>query len=109
MTYVKINNTLYPAAISGKLSDHSWDDRAVKTIRLAMDVNTASSLFVDDVHWSIVEDYIDDEEHVQQIEYDNSEYCIAGDITDHRNGAISVKMGKATDKEIIDIMMGGAV
>lgn len=109
MTYVKINNTLYPAAINGKLSDHSWDDRDVKTIRLAMDVNTASSLFVDDVHWSIVDEYLDENAQTQSVEYDNSEYCVAGDIIDHRNGMISVKMGRATEKEIIDILMGGAV
>lgn len=109
MTYIKINDTLYPAAITGRLSDPNWGGRSSKTIRLEMAASTATELFINDVHWSIVEDYIDAEEHVQQIEYDNSEYCIAGDITDHRNGAVSVKMGKATDKEIIDIMMGGAV
>lgn len=106
MTYIKINDTLYPAAITGRLSDPNWGGRSSKTIRLEMAASTAVELFVNDVHWSIVEDYIDDQEQTQQIEYDNSEYCIAGDITDHRNGAVSVKMGKATDAELLAIIMG---
>ncbi len=107
MTYVKINNTLYPASISGRINDHDWGGRSSKTIHLTMGATTAAELFINDVHWSIVDEYIDDQEQTQQIEYDNSEYCIAGDITDHRDGTVSVKMGKATDRELIEIMTGG--
>lgn len=32
-------------------------------------------------------------------EYDNSEYSLAGDITDHRDGTVSIKMGKPTEAE----------
>lgn len=32
-------------------------------------------------------------------EYDHSDFCFAGDITDHRDGTLSVKMGKKTDLE----------
>ena len=34
-------------------------------------------------------------------EYDNSEYSLAGDITDHRNGTVSIKMGKPTETETL--------
>ena len=62
MTYIKINDTLYPAAITGRLSDPNWGGRSSKTIRLEMAASTATELFINDVHWSIVEDYIDAEE-----------------------------------------------
>lgn len=107
MTYIKINDTLYPASISGRINDHDWGGRSSKTIYLTMSAIDAVSLFIDDVHWSIIDEYIDDQEQTQQIEYDNSEYCLAGDITDHRDGTVSVKMGKTTDRELIEIMTGG--
>ena len=36
--------------------------------------------------------------------YDNSEYSIAGDIVDHRNGSITVKMGKITAEEMLAML-----
>lgn len=32
-------------------------------------------------------------------EWDNSDYCVAGPITDHRDGTLTVKMGKYTQLE----------
>lgn len=129
MTYIKINNTLYPATISGRVQDKDWDNRASKAITLTMDYATASALFVDGVTWSIVQEqavpvYETNEngevvldEHAQPIpigtekqveEYDNSEYCLAGDITDHRDGRITVKMGALTEVEqAYELMLGG--
>ena len=99
MAEVKINDTLYPAVIAGKMQDASWDNRSTKTITLEMDYATANELFVDGVEWSIVDD--------ENTEYDNSEYSLAGDITDHRDGTMSVKMGKMTDlEEVLEAMYG---
>lgn len=99
MAEVKINDTLYPAVIAGKMQDASWDNRSTKTITLEMDYATANELFVDGVEWSIVDD--------ENTEYDNSDYCLAGDITDHRDGTLSVKMGKMTDlEEVLEAMYG---
>ena len=99
MAEVKINDTLYPAVIAGKMQDASWDNRSTKTITLEMDYATAVELFVDGVEWSIVDD--------ENTEYDNSEYSLAGDITDHRDGTLSVKMGKMTDlEEVLEAMYG---
>ena len=106
MIYVKINNTLFPASISGRMNDHDWGGRSSKTIRLTMSAANAASLFINDVQWSIVEEIPEAIEEPLR-EYDNSEYCVAGDITDHRDGTVSVKMGKATDRELIEIMTGG--
>lgn len=107
MTYVKINNTLYPATISGRVSDTAWDNRASKSITLEMDCATAINLFVNGLAWSIVEKY-EVEGEMHENEYDNSEYNLAGDITDHRDGTITAKMGKLTPlEEAYKMMFGG--
>lgn len=107
--YIKVNNTEYPAMVDGNRTDRSWDDRDVKTITLTMTHDQVAALLPDNTPWSIVQretvDVLDEqgqptgetEERVQ--EYDNSEYSLAGDITDHRNGTVSIKMGKPTEAE----------
>lgn len=117
MTFVKINNKLYPATVSGKVADKDWDNRESKSITLEMDYATAIGLFVDGLKWSIVEQNevpVFDENgvqtgtEVQENEFNNSEYNLAGDITDHRDGTITAKMGKLTDlEEAYEIMLGG--
>lgn len=121
MTFVKINETLYHATVSGRVHDNDWDNRASKSITLEMDYETAIGLFVDGLEWSIVQQeevpiYEEDENgesiqtdvEIQETEFDNSEYNIAGDLTDHRDGRITVKMGKLTElEEAYEIMLGG--
>ena len=107
MVFVKINNTLYPAIVSGKITDTNWDNRKSKSIKVEMDYETASGLFVDGLVWSIVaQNEVDGEIH--ETEYDNSEYNLAGDVTDHRDGTITAKMGCLTElEEAYEIMLGG--
>lgn len=117
MTYIKINETLYPATVSGRTADKDWDGRASKAITLAMDYATAIGLFVDGLNWSIVQQeevptFDENGEQtgteIRETEWDNSEYNLAGDITDHRDGTITVKMGKLTDlEEAYEMMFGG--
>ena len=107
--YIKVNNTEYPATVSGDRADRTWDGRDTKTIRLTMSHDEVAALLPDNTPWSIVQrDMVDvldkqgkptgeTEERVQ--EYDNSEYSLAGDITDHRDGTVSIKMGKPTETE----------
>ena len=102
MIYLRIGQVLYPASFSGKVNDMEWDNRMSKAITLTMTPAAAAELFIDGLEWSIV----DGEE-----EFDNTEYSIAGDITDHRDGTVTVKMGKPTALEeaqlINDILTGG--
>lgn len=126
MTYIKINDTLYPATISGRVSDNEWDKRESKSITLEMDYETAKSLFVDGAAWSIVQqnevpvfeqnengELVLDENgnpiqigtEIKETEWDNSEYDVAGSITDHRNGTITAKMGKITAEEALAELM----
>lgn len=154
-TFVKVNNVLYPASITGRMHDSEWDNRPSKDIKVEMNYEQAKTIFVDDVVWSIVQEREETyEEVIEEIvesseeemidpevtpedmengesaelvesaeskepqiiyttvtktrivtdEYDNSEYSIAGDITDHRNGYVSVKMGQPTAEEILAIL-----
>lgn len=111
MTFVKINETLYPATVSGKVADKDWDNRNSKAITLEMDYATAIALFVDGLAWSIVHrEEVETENGVetQETEFDNSAYNLAGDLTDHRDGTITVKVGMLTDlEEAYEIMLGG--
>ena len=96
MTYIEINGTLHEAYIHGYTRDKDWDDRESKAITLAMTYADAMNLFVDGLEWSIV--YTEGE--TNEI-YDNSDFSIAGSVTDNRNGTVTVKMGKPTEVERI--------
>lgn len=103
--YIKINETLYPCAIKGTHVDHTWGNRNSQAITLEMDGATAASLFVDNVEWSVVHgEPMTDPETLETIpapEIDMSDFCVAGPITDNRDGTVTVKMGKKTDGEML--------
>ena len=123
-TYVEIGGNRYPAMITGKISDNNWDNRASKAITVEMNYEDAVKIFVDDVQWSIVQEHEElVEKHNEEgnivvdengdtvfvsttvaDSYDNSEYSIAGDIIDHRDGYVTVKMGKPTAEELLAIL-----
>ena len=121
-TYVKIHGNQYPASITGRMCDKDWNERASKAIRLEMSYADACAIFVDDISWSILQDIEIQEPQENEVmneetgeieivttmvpvvkmeEYDNSEYSIAGDIIDHRDGTVTVKMGKLTAEELL--------
>ena len=112
-TYVVINDKQYPAIITGRLNDKEWNNRESKAIEVEMSYKEVVDLFVDDMIWSIAQDIeieqeVEDESGnlittivTEQEMYDNSEYSIAGDIIDHRNGKVTVKMGKPTSDELL--------
>jgi len=107
--YIKLNNTEYPAEINGNPKDRSWGERDTKTITLTMTTTEVAALLPDNTPWSIVlretlnkldndgQPTGETEEVVN--EWDNSEYSLSGAITDHRDGTVSIKMGKPTETE----------
>ena len=109
--YIKVNNTEYPATVKGERTDRSWDNRDTKTIYLTMTHDEAATLLPSGTPWSIVQrdtqDVLDEQgqstgETKEVVnEYDNSEYSIAGEITDYRDGTVSIKMGKPTETETL--------
>lgn len=119
MTYIKVNNTLYPATIDGRIGDYEWDRRDTKSITLSMTYAEVLALLPDNTPWAIVQ-----KDTVQKIgedgqpmvdtsgnpvteevttEFDNSEYSISGVIRDNRDGTVTIKMGKPTEIEIVTI------
>ena len=109
MVYIKVNNTLYPAVINGKIVDYAWDKRDTKSITLNMTYADVLALLPDNTPWSIVQDVtemVEDDngdivEVMKQDEYDNSEYSMSGVITDNRDGTVTIKMGKPTEMETV--------
>ena len=117
MTYIKVNNTLYPATIDGRIADYEWDRRDTKSITLSMTYAEVLALLPDNTAWAIVQ-----KDTVQKInddgqpmvddngdpiteevttEFDNSEYSMSGVIRDNRDGTVTIKMGKPTEIENI--------
>lgn len=107
--YVKVNNTEYPATVNGNLVDRNWNGRDTKTIYLTMSHDAVAALLPDNTPWSIVQretqDVLDEQGNptgeTEEVvnEWDNSMYSLSGAITDHRNGTVSIKMGKPTETE----------
>ena len=97
MEYLKVNGTEYPAHFCGKQIDRDWDGRASKTVTLAMPYAQAVQLFVDGLRWDIVRREAGADDAAQ--EQDCSGYCVAGPITDNRDGTLSIKMGSYTQLE----------
>ena len=117
MTYIKVNNTLYPAKVDGRIADYEWDRRDTKSITFSMAYAEVLALLPDNTAWSIVQ-----KDTVQKIgedgqpmvdgsgnpiteevtnEYDNSEYSMSGVIRDNRDGTCTIKMGKPTEIETV--------
>ena len=107
--YVKVNGAEYPATVNGNLADRNWDRRDTKTIYLTMTHDEAAALLPSGTPWSIVQretvDKLDNDGNptgeTKEVvnEWDNSEYSLSGAITDHRDGTVSIKMGKPTETE----------
>ena len=107
--FIKVNGQEYPATLIYNYKDRNWDMRETQTIYLTMSHDAAAALLPGNTQWSIVQrDMVDvlDEQgqptgETKEVvnEYDNSEYSLAGDITDHRDGTVSIKMGKPTEME----------
>ena len=109
--YIKVNNTEYPATVNGVYNDRTWDGRDTKTITRPMTHADGAARLPDNTPWSIVQretvNVLDEQgqptgETKEVVnEYDNSEYSLSGDITDHRDGTVSIKMGKPTEIEML--------
>lgn len=109
MAKIKVGQDEYDAlSINGKMNDKEWDGRQTKTFRLTMTHDDALEVFGDGCAWSIVDESTDERGDPVEVEFDNSDFSLAGDVTDHRDGTVSITMGKETDlEEILEILYGG--
>lgn len=101
MTYLKINDTLYPATFRERIQDNDWQNRRSMFITVGMGYEQAAQTFVNGLQWSVV-NQTEDETQTR----DCSEFEVAGSITDNRNGTVTVKMGVLLDSEALSIILG---
>lgn len=109
---ILINGTEYPAEkIDATNKNSRWDGRDTAAITLPMTHAQASGLFVDGLAWSIVQRNVwpvynnqgqpTGETKTETQTFDNSDYSVAGSITDNRNGTVTCMMGKPTETETL--------
>ena len=108
MIYIKIEETMKEATVNGYRRDPKWDYRDVEEITITATAEEAKALFPDGAEWELVqtfEPYVDGEtgETVQPepIIHSHSEFCVSGAVIDHRNGKVTIRMGKITDAEAL--------
>ena len=107
--FIKVNGQEYPATLIYNYKDRNWDMRETQTVHLTMPYAQAAALLPSGTPWSNVfretKDKVDNDGNptgqTEEVvtEEDMSEYSLAGEITDHRDGTVSVKMGKPTEVE----------
>lgn len=108
MIYLKVAEVLYPATFNGCINDCDWDNRESKSITLTMSHADVEKLLPDNTSWFIVQKTTSQEGNEQTMEWDNSDYSLSGEITDHRDGTVTIKMGKPTDLEdAYEMLLGG--
>lgn len=107
--FIKVNGVEYPATLIYNYKDRNWDMRETQTVHLTMPYAQAVALLPSGTPWSNVfretKDVLDADRNptveTEEVvtEEDMSTYSLAGDITDHRDGTVSIKMGKPTETE----------
>ena len=109
---ILIDGTEYPAKkIDATNKNSRWDGRDTAAITLLMTHDQAAGLFVDGLAWSIVQRNVwpvynnqgqtTGETTTETQTFDNSDYCVAGSITDNRDGTVTCMMGKPTETETL--------
>ena len=93
--FVKVNGVEYPAEVIYNRKDKNWNDRESYLIYLSMTYEQIVALFPTGTEWHNV--FKDDDKVTEDLNL--SEYCLAGQVVDYRNGTVSIKMGKPTETE----------
>lgn len=98
MTYVQIGGRRLAAEITGRVRDEEWGGRESKDVTCRLGFEEARELFTDGAAWSVV--CVLAEGGPEEV-YDNSDFSIAGPMTDNRDGTVTAKMGKYTNEELL--------
>lgn len=108
--FIKVNGQEYPATCIYNYKDRNWDMRETQTVHLTMPYAQAAALLPSGTPWSNVfreqKDKLDNDGNptgqTEEVvtEEDMSAYSLAGQITDYRDGTVSIKMGKPTESEL---------
>lgn len=106
MNYVTINGRRIAARMRRRLADGDWDNRESWSLTMEMSNQEAAALFSHDAQWGMIQT-IKDTNGEKEVETDMRDFSVAGTITDNRNGTVTVKMGELTDREALEILIGG--
>lgn len=117
-TYLKANNTETPCEAAEHYRDSAWG-RPTCTVTIKASAAEIAALLPNNAPWSLIEreDALDESGmptgQTVDHERDMSEYSLSGDITDHRDGTVSIKMGKPTEAEnsnyTVEVLMGESI
>lgn len=117
-TYLKANNTETPCEAAEHYRDSAWG-RPTCTVTIEGSAAEIAALLPSNAPWSLIEreDVLDElgapTGQTVDHEHDMSEYNLSGDITDHRDGTVSIKMGKPTESEkssyTVETLMGESI
>ncbi len=103
MKIVFENGTKFAMASRSVQRNYADSSRQWKGIDLVSDVESAKAAFVDDEvyykQWESIATDDDGNEVTETCTEDLSAWCVAGEIVDHRDGTITVYMGKKTELE----------
>jgi hypothetical protein len=107
--FIKVGGVEYPATLIYNYKDRNWDMRESVAVHLTMPYAQAAALLTTGTPWSNVfretVDKLDNDGNptgqTEEVvtEEDMSAYSLAGEITDYRDGTVSIKMGKPTEAE----------
>lgn len=104
-TFLKANNTETPCEAAEHYRDSAWG-RPTCTVTIKASAAEIAALLPDGAPWSLIEreDVLDESGaptgQTVDHERDMSDYSLSGDITDHRDGTASIKMGKPMESEL---------
>lgn len=103
-TFLKANNAETPCEAAEHYRDSAWG-RPTCTVTIKASAAEIAALLPNNAPWSLIEreDVLDESGaptgQTVDHERDMSDYSLPGDITDHRDGRVSIKMGKPTETE----------
>ena len=86
-------------------ADPQWDGRESWELTMELECEDAKGLFVNDAQWSLRRSGDGVEEH----EVDMSDFSVAGQVSDNRDGTVTVRMGVLTEREALKIILGETV
>lgn len=90
---------LCPTTVKAAVHPYPSDGRIWRRITVVASIEEAKTSFVDDIQYR--HEWESEANGATEIrQEDLSEFCLAGDIVDHRDGTVTVYMGKPTELEL---------
>lgn len=98
MYYAMINGREIEVRQRKRLADPEWNGRESYELETKLSHAEAAELFVENADWGLK---YEPPEGGEGWERQMTEFCVAGPITDLRDGRMIVKMGRITDSEAL--------